>query len=191
MPPKPVVTEAAIIQTAFNIVRERGDEALTARTIAAELGCSTQPIYSVLGSMDEIRDRTYRKTAEYARSMMTGYADERHSPSLNLAMGFLQFAQRERRLFRFLYLSGWKRYDLDREAFLGEDLVMTYLRRSKRLSSLPEAALRALSLKLSIYLIGIGTMINAGTIAIEMEEAEDMLREMYEILVTHEGRGRG
>ncbi len=44
MPKKPTTTKEAMIEGAFQLIRERGHEALTARNLASHLGCSTQPV---------------------------------------------------------------------------------------------------------------------------------------------------
>ena len=55
MPPKVKVSRGDIVQTAVEIVRCHGAEALNARGIAAVLGCSTQPIFSNFATMEELR----------------------------------------------------------------------------------------------------------------------------------------
>ena len=56
MPKKPTTTKQAMIDGAFRLVRERGHEALTARSLASFLGCSTQPIMYQFPNLDGLRD---------------------------------------------------------------------------------------------------------------------------------------
>ena len=56
MPPKAKVTGESILQAAVALVREKGVEALNARSLAAAIGCSTQPIFSNYESMEDLRD---------------------------------------------------------------------------------------------------------------------------------------
>ena len=51
MPPKVKVSKEEIINTAISLIRKSGASAVNARSIAAELGCSTQPIFSNFASM--------------------------------------------------------------------------------------------------------------------------------------------
>ena len=53
MPPKVKITKENIIDTALDIVRSKSS--LNARTLAAALNCSTQPLFSNFASMDELR----------------------------------------------------------------------------------------------------------------------------------------
>ena len=47
MPPRPKVTREQIVNGALALVRRGGEAALTAKALAAELACSTQPSCAV------------------------------------------------------------------------------------------------------------------------------------------------
>lgn len=55
MPPKTKVSKEEILSAAVELVRQNGENALNARNIARNLGCSTQPIFSNFIGMDELR----------------------------------------------------------------------------------------------------------------------------------------
>ena len=55
MPPKVKFTREEIIRAALDIVRETGPEGLTARSLAARLGCSVKPIFGLFRSMEEVQ----------------------------------------------------------------------------------------------------------------------------------------
>ncbi|WP_052339537.1 TetR/AcrR family transcriptional regulator [Gorillibacterium massiliense] len=187
MPPKRELTKERILDGAFDFVRVNGFDALTARSITQFLQCSTQPVYSVFGSIDGLKKAVYERTAEFAGSRMKEYQNRDNASALNLAIGFLLFAKDEKQLFRTLYLSGYKTYDPKSELLLGEELTTSHMRFSKRLHSATAPLIKSLFLKLSIYLIGIGTMMNSGTLELGIDEAKEMVTEMYEMLLTKEG----
>ena len=54
---KEAVTEDEILNTAFVMTREAGEEALTARKVAARAGCSTQPIFRIYRNMEELTEK--------------------------------------------------------------------------------------------------------------------------------------
>ena len=56
MPPKVKISKQDIIDTALALLREGGEGAVNARSIAAALGCSTQPIFSNFSSMEELEE---------------------------------------------------------------------------------------------------------------------------------------
>ena len=51
MPPKFKFTKDEIVSAAFGIVREGGEDALTAREVAKRLGSSTSPIFTVFSEL--------------------------------------------------------------------------------------------------------------------------------------------
>jgi len=186
MPPKVEITKEKVLKVALELVREQGIEVLTARRLAQRLNCSTQPIYSVCGSMEQLKDDVYNMTVDCTLSIMNSYKDEKNSPAINLGIGYLHLARNDKQLFKTVYLSGYKTFDLTKDKFIGEDIITSSMRHSKRLSNIDEEILRKIYLKLTIYIIGIGTMINTDTIKISMDEAINMVKDMYEILLASE-----
>jgi AcrR family transcriptional regulator len=85
------------IEAAFNIVRRHGWEKLSARSIAAELGSSTMPIYSNLKSMGDLEETIVKKALDlllsFQKTPRTG------DPILDLGLGYVLFAKHERHLF--------------------------------------------------------------------------------------------
>lgn len=114
MSPRIVTTRDAIAQAAFEIVRQEGHEALTARHIADRLGCSTQPLLYHFRSVGEIRQAAY----ELAEAFRTSYITELHGdyphPMLEVGMRYLRFGHDEAPLFRFLFQT---------DEFAGRDLL--------------------------------------------------------------------
>ena len=51
MPPKAKYTREEIIETALNIVAEKGKSALNARDLGAALGTSTRPVFTAFKNM--------------------------------------------------------------------------------------------------------------------------------------------
>lgn len=100
MSDKPVVNIATIIDTALDLVREGGWECVSARGIAARLGTSTTPIYSLAGSMERLRGEclgSARRLFEASiRRPCTG------KEALDIATGYVVFARDEPRLFRLV-----------------------------------------------------------------------------------------
>jgi len=91
-----------VAEAAFRIVRKSGWDSLTARAVAKELKSSTMPIYRYQKSMDkitgEIRKKTLDLLVEYQGKKYTG------NPFMNLAIGYVDFARKEKNLFSFYFL---------------------------------------------------------------------------------------
>ena len=105
MPPKVKFTREEIIRAALDIVRETGPEGLTARSLAARLGCSVKPIFGLFRSMEEVQQevlaagyRLYGQTI--AQAMEAG----KYPPYKASGMAYIAFAQQEKPLFRLLFM---------------------------------------------------------------------------------------
>jgi AcrR family transcriptional regulator len=101
MPKKPATAKDAIIEGAVRLIREKGHEFLTARNLAAFLGCSTQPVMYQFPSLDTLRDMTYRKADAFHSEYILAGGD-----LLEIGLRYIRFAEEERQLFRFLFQSG-------------------------------------------------------------------------------------
>ena len=63
MAPKNKFTREEMVAAGVELVREKGMEAVTARSIAEKLGVSTQPVFTCFSTMEEVR-REIRAAAE-------------------------------------------------------------------------------------------------------------------------------
>lgn len=188
MPPKAVITKDAIVDAAFQMVREQGLEVLTARSIAQKLKCSTQPIYSAYGNMEELKDDVYDRVVHFAINGMQQYQNEANASAMNLAIGCLLFARDEKHLFRTLMLSDFGTEYVKRNKDVVHDrMYAAFMQIDERLASLSESNVEKMFRKVTAYWIGIGTMINMGTLALDIDEATEMLEEMFQALMVQEG----
>jgi len=58
------VTKEKMLQTAYEILKEEGYDAVNIKTIAARVGCSTKPISWQFGNMHEMRKEIYKYATE-------------------------------------------------------------------------------------------------------------------------------
>ncbi len=124
MPARVSIDRERIVEAALDIVREGGWESVSARSIAARLGSSTMPIYSGIGSMEELRNLVRKRaTALLEASQRTPRTQD---PTLDLALGYVVFAREEPRLFRFAITPagrGGRRREEDAKARAPEEPV--------------------------------------------------------------------
>ena len=105
MPPKVRITRTMIIEAAFAIIRKQGADALNARAIAQELGCSTQPVLYQFATVEDVRRATYAYADHFHTQYVMQGLEESAMPLLALGQNYIRFAAQEQYLFRFLFQS--------------------------------------------------------------------------------------
>lgn len=101
MSKKTSTTKESMIEGAFQLIRENGHEFLTVRNLAASLGCSTQPIMYQFPNMDILKNLTYQKADTYHSDYILAGGN-----LLEIGLRYVQFAEEEPYLFKFLFQSG-------------------------------------------------------------------------------------
>ena len=105
MPPRLKITKEEIIKTALELARQEGKDALNARTLAAALGCSTQPIFSNFSSMEELEEAVMHSAYECYLDFLSKDAEAGKYPKYKaFGMAYIRFAKEERELFKMLFM---------------------------------------------------------------------------------------
>lgn len=104
MAPKNKFTKEEMIEAALWVVRTKGIDCLTAKTIADKLGTSTRPIFTGFGSMDEVKQEVYVAAVRVYDSYTSAGLKEK-IPFLGLEKSYIRFAQEEPELYRLLFLT--------------------------------------------------------------------------------------
>ena len=179
MPPKCKFSKAEIIQTALQIVKEEGIDAITTRKVAAGLGTSTRPIFTFYENMEDLRQDTVMAAKElYTRYALEGLHSE--PPFMGVGVQYLKFAKEEPKLFQLLFMSempekfdpftALRTYD-DR---FGE--VVQVIQNGFRVDSDAAAGLYR---HLWIYTHGIATLLVTKVCSFTDEEIGQMLTEVF------------
>ena len=105
MPPKVKIQKQEIIEAAVALVRQSGPQAINARSIAAALDCSTQPIFSNFASMDALRLAVVAAAdAQYQSYIKREIEKGEYPPYKASGMAYIRFAKEEKELFKLLYM---------------------------------------------------------------------------------------
>lgn len=105
MPPKIKVTEDAILETALELTREKGIAGLNARELAKTLGCSVQPVFRRFQSMENLKKELYHKAERLFDACMARGMERCDPPFLGMGLSYIEFAKKEKNLFKFLFMS--------------------------------------------------------------------------------------
>ncbi len=103
MPMKSKFSVDDIVNAAFALARDEGEDKCSARAIAHKLKSSTMPIYSCLSSMKDIEEAVLKRAIDLLISYQT--KERTGDIFLDMGVGYIMFAKMEKHLFRLLYLS--------------------------------------------------------------------------------------
>ena len=104
MAPRNKFSSDEMIERAAQVVRKQGIGALTAKSLANELGVSTQPVFTCFHTIEEVR----REVVNAAKLLYDDYVKEglcNDIPFLGFGMHYIRFAKEEPELYRLLFLS--------------------------------------------------------------------------------------
>jgi len=165
MPPEITFTKEKLLEAAFKIVRRRGRDKLTARSLARELQCSTMPIYSYLKSMKKLD----QDIAEKAVALMLKYQTTMRSGETfyDMGLGYIQFAKKERHLFRYLFVPDKAGSAQNVTAGTMRDFAFSklvpMLKPDIHLEGLNEQQMQSIVTKMWIFTHGIAVLVNNGS----------------------------
>ncbi|MBQ9861847.1 MAG: TetR/AcrR family transcriptional regulator [Clostridia bacterium] len=185
MPPKVKVTKAEIVKAALAVVREHGAGVLNARTVAAVLNCSTQPIFSNFSTMDELRLAVVEQADILCQEYMQREEESGVFPAYKAnGMAYIRFAKEEKELFKLLYMRDRSRESISSDSehlAKMEDLVYD----NTGLSGL-EAKL--FHLEIWAYVHGIAAMFATGFLNLDWDLVSKMITDMYQGLRKQYGK---
>ena len=176
MPPKIKITKTDIIQTALSVVRKNGAEAINARSIASELNCSTQPIFSNFSAMEELQGAV----VEAAYGVYFGYIKSevesgKYPTYKSFGMAYIRFAREEKELFKLLFMcdrrDGGLTPTADFEASV--EMIMNANGVSREKAEL-------IHLEMWACVHGIGTMLATSFLVLDEELISNMLTDVYQ-----------
>jgi len=99
------VTKQNLLDAAIELLKREGMESLTARKLAKEAGCSTQPIFRVYQNMEELNAEVFGIVAGMFSDYCASYPQTSNVPFVNLGLAYIGFAAENKELFRVLFVS--------------------------------------------------------------------------------------
>ena len=176
MPPKVKITKEEITAAALELLRQRGMEAINARAVAKELGCSTQPIFSNYSTMTELfADVLAAAYTEYSQWTGQQMKMGRYPPYKASGMAYISFARTRPQLFKELFMR-----DRTGESPAGDDpLTRSIVALIVKNTGLSEQAARQLHIELWIFIHGIAAMLVTGYLDLEEPVISSMLTDVY------------
>ena len=99
-----------LIKGSIKIIRDDGDSNLSARNLAKVVGCSTQPIFRLFTNMDDLKRTVYDDVYELQKKYLLK-GNEHQVPFIGVGLSYIDFATKEKNLFKFLFMSSFTKYN--------------------------------------------------------------------------------
>lgn len=179
--PKQRITKEMILEVAFKLAREHGYEQVVVKNIAAEMGCSVQPIYSYFSNMDALKQAVVGAAMQFYNGFIYSRVDNDRVLQ-SMARANVAFAKYETNLFKLLFLqklNGLNSFN-DIYEWMGDKQAT---RRLAEELLLPEEKIKQVYVMLIVFTHGVATMIATGGADISDEESADILERAYEAFI--------
>lgn len=179
---KETITKMDILNAAFEMASEEGFEHVTARTLAAKAGCSTQPIFRVYKNMEELGADLFEQVVAYFNAYYANFPQKNDTPFVNMGYAYIRFAQENPKLFRLLFDSenrhGKSLYDI----LNGSDGAVVKEINNARFGGCKNPS--AMFMKMWIFIHGAACMSLTGDYDLSEEETVALLEESYHAFQT-------
>ena len=175
MPPKAKITREDILQAALTLLREQGEDALNARSLATALSCSTQPIFSNFATMEELQEAARAAAYRLYLSFLQKETENgQYPPYKALGMAYIRFAREEKELFRLLFMCDRK--GQEQTPTPDFEASVTLIMEGNGVSR--ETAER-MHLEMWACVHGIAAMLATSFIPLETDLISDMISDVY------------
>lgn len=175
MPPKTKITKQDIIEKALNLLREGGEGAINARSIASALGCSTQPIFSNFSSMEELEESVLFAAYECYLGFLRREAESGKYPAYkSFGMAYIRFAKEERELFKLLFMCDRRGKEFKFTSDFDESVEMIM-----KANGLDKEKAKLMHLQMWVSVHGIAAMLATSFLELETELISDILTDIY------------
>lgn len=184
---KTTISKEVILEAALKMLIRDGYESVNVKTLAAEIGCSTQPVVWHFGNMDGLR----RALSEYAMAYAAGKAASDFDNKLEsfefLGRSYVRMALKEPNLFKFLYLGGnplGKPYNLkDVGSAKNKEMIAMI---AGQTGLIEEQVIRFVR-NTVIYSHGIATMLATGVLKGTEKEMMELINNAADAFILNEG----
>lgn len=173
---KKTIMKSSILDTAYEVVRTEGFDGFTARNIAKEMNCSTQPIYLEFKNMDDLKKELLVRIKAHLTE--TIYAQERMSkPILNDALNYIYFAKEEPTFFKALYLEN--RLDAKQMYAISHDVLLDSFEEDNEIKELKKNEKEKLFSLLWASVHGAASLIAQDLLVFDEDELISYLKQTF------------
>lgn len=182
MPTTTKITKEMILNTAFEIAREKGFEKISNRELAKKMNCSIRPIYYQFKNVEELNKELYKKIERYFYEFLMDNMIKNVPLYKQIGINYIKFAIAENNLFKFLFMTETKD---EPSAFIATDEkgfeeVVKAIKISTKLS---DKDIKSFHIKMWIFAHGIATLSATKSVKFTDEQIQDLLSQEFQALM--------
>ncbi|MBR6329521.1 MAG: TetR/AcrR family transcriptional regulator [Lachnospiraceae bacterium] len=178
---KQSITKEVIQEAALSLARQEGLEAVTARRVAAQANCSTQPIFRAYENMADLQDDVIRLAGEFFADYYEKAPKDSAIPFVDLGITYIRFATEHENLFRILFVSHYKKHASTYE-FINGGEKMYVLKELKKVEGVPAQKAGMIFSSIWTFVNGMACMSLNGDLDMDETEIREELGRIYEAL---------
>ena len=182
LPTTTKITKEMILNTAFEIAREKGFEKISNRELAKKMNCSIRPIYYQFENVEELNKELYKKIERYFYEFLMDNMIKDVPLYKQIGINYIKFAIAENNLFKFLFMTETKD---EPSAFIttdekGFEEVVKAIKISTKLS---DKDIKSFHIKMWIFAHGIATLSATKSVKFTDEQIQDLLSQEFQALM--------
>ena len=182
LPTTTKITKEMILNTAFEIAREKGFEKISNRELAKKMNCSIRPIYYQFKNVEELNKELYKKIERYFYEFLIDNMIKDVPLYKQIGINYIKFAIAENNLFKFLFMTEIK---AEPSAFIttdekGFEEVVKAIKISTKLS---DKDIKSFHIKMWIFAHGIATLSATKSVKFTDEQIQDLLSQEFQALM--------
>lgn len=176
------ITKDMILEAAFDIVREKGLEEASNRSIAKRLECSIRPIYYQFNNSDELKKELYNKIDKYFYKYIMDNMIDNIPYYRQVGINYIKFAREEKNFFKILFMS---KSDYLPEGFVSksEDDFKEISKLIKMSTKLNDDDIKSFHIKMWMFTHGIATLLATDTVLLTEEQISNLLSSQFQALM--------
>ncbi|MBR0420902.1 MAG: TetR/AcrR family transcriptional regulator [Erysipelotrichaceae bacterium] len=190
MPPKPKFTKEEIVDKAFELVRDKGFDALTSRELGNRLGSSARPIFTVFKDMNEVKSEVKKKAEDLLNEYLTR-AENYEVMYKQAIKETIQFASDEPNLFHLLFLRNSEEpvnFEFMKDRF--KDQINRYFEFIKKNYQLNDEEAGIIFKHTCVYVYGVGAMCAEKVCTFSDDQLNDLLGEVFMAMLMYIKSGK-
>lgn len=174
MPRESTFTKDEIVQAAFEVFAREGMAAISARRVALQLNCSTAPVYTAFGSMNDLKNMLLARALELLLAFTQ--RNYTHNIFLNIGVGMLEFAKQYRLIYRTLFLED-NTYEHILKEYNRQNLLQ--MKKEMHLGLFSDEELKSILFKLTVYTHGLAALICADML--EHSSLKQLIETLHDV----------